>query len=138
MGIVCGPMRECSMLEERPVTDFLLHELILVETTEFGVFADTKGHEWDEFTDVFHDDEQTEGDREGIGGDGSDVGKLASHLHADTIDSSGCQCASVEGGNRLRGKATGQEGADHAADSVELEHIHTLVDADPVVDVLER
>lgn len=138
MGIVGGPMCECSMFEERPVADFLLHELILVETTKFRLFADTKGHERNEFAEVFHDDEQTEGDGEGIGGDGGDVGKLASHLDSDTIDGAGGQSASVEGGNGFRGKATGQEGADHAADSVELEHIHTLVDADPVVDVLER
>lgn len=58
MGVVSGSMGNGrSVFEKRPVSDFLFHELILIKSTEFGLFADTQSHEGNELADVLHDEQ---------------------------------------------------------------------------------
>lgn len=117
-----------------PLANLLVEELVEIETLHLGFVADAQMHEGD----VLQDQEQDARYDEGVGGNGCDLGELLADLDAVAVDAARVERDAVEGADGLVGEDTGPEGAEHAADAVELEHVQPVVDADPLVDVLEQ
>lgn len=115
-----------------PLANLLVKELIEVETLLLCLGADAQVH----VRDVLEGKQQDARHDKRVGGDCGDFGKLLADLDAVAVDAAGVEGGAVEGGDGLVGEDARQEGADHAADAVELEDVEAFVYADPFVDVL--
>lgn len=124
-------LRERMLLKYAPIPNLLIKELVDIEPHHLRLLANAEVHAGD----VLQDGKEDERNDEGISRDGANLSELFSNLYAVTVDAAGCLGDAVESGDPGLGEDTGADGADHAADAVELEDIHALVDADPFVEV---
>lgn len=120
--------------DELAVADLLVEELVQVEPVHLHLLAHAQVHEGR----VLEDDQQHAAHHERVRRDGADVGQLEADLDAVAVPCALGDGGSVEGGDGGVGEDACQEGADHAADAVELEDVEALVDAEPLVDILHE
>ena len=121
-------------LEVLPVSDLLVEELVHVQTTHLRFFADAEVHA----RDVLESVQQNARYDKRVSRNRSDSSKLLADLHTLAVDSAGSTLGTVECADGLVGEDSGEEGAHHAADAVQLEDVEAFVDVQPVVEVLQR
>jgi hypothetical protein len=119
---------------QAPVTNLLVEELVKIQTEDFSILVHTQVHEGN----VLERKEEDAADNEGVGSDGSDLGKLFADLHTIAVKTTRVAGATIQRGDPLLGKDTGEERAHHATNTVELEDLHAIVDSEPLVEILER
>lgn len=124
------------LMHDAPVANLLLIELIKVKTHYLSLFADTEMQEGNEFQSI----EKDAGYDEGVGSNSADLGQLISDLDAVAIHGTegvvGSHAVEIVD-PRLR-EETGEERTDHAANAVQLEDVQTLIDLDPLIDVVAQ
>ena len=119
-------------LEERPVANLLIEELVNVQSHHLSLLANTQMH----VRSVLQNEEDDAGNHKAVRGDGRDLSELFSNLDTVAVDASCSVCRAVEHADGVVREDARQEGADDAANAVELEDLQALVDANPFVEIL--
>ena len=124
------------LVHHAPVTDLLLEKLVEVKTHHLSLLADTKVQEGNELEGI----QQDARNRERVRRNGTDLGKLVANLNAVAVHGteSIVWAHAIEVPHPRLRKDTGQEGTDHATNTVEFEDIHTFIDPDPLVEVVAK
>lgn len=126
-------MGNLQLLQQSPITDLLIEELVDIQTDHLGLLAHAQVHAGDELDNV----QQDAAHDERIARNGTDLSELQADLPAIAVHGAGRLGAeAVQRRDPGLGEDAGEEGADHAADAVQLEDVHALVDAQPLLDVL--
>lgn len=121
-----------KLLGDFPIADVLLKELVHVQAALLHLVRDAEM----KTRDVLQDKKQGQGNHKRVRGDGSNLGELSANLDTDTINAARGDGSAIKGGDGLRSKDTGKERSGHTSDAMELEDIHSLVDVQPLVDVV--
>ena len=122
------------LLHNRPVTNLLIEELIHIQADHFCLLSHPQMHERNEFEGV----EQDASDDERVRRDGANLSQLTTNLYTNAVHSTLVHGCSIQRRNPSLGEDARKEGSDHATNTVKLEDIHALVDAQPLVDVLAQ
>lgn len=110
-----------------------LSELVVIHTEELGFLRGTELETWDSVDGVADD----AGDNKGVGGAGEDVGELDAELLPVSVEPSSCDLHvdTIHADNVISTEDSVKDEADHAGDAVLREHIHSIVNAEVVLDL---
>lgn len=121
------------LLKHTPIPNLLIEKLMQIQSLLLFILTNPKFQPRNKINRI----QQNTRNDEGIRRNRANLRELAAHLDADAIERAFVLRGAIERGHPLLREDAGEEGPGHAADAVELEHVHALVDADPLVDVLD-
>lgn len=81
-----------EFVDQSPVTNLFLEELIQIQTTSLGIIRDAKV----KAGNVLHDEKKSTRHGERVGRDGGDLGKLSSDLNTLSVNRTRCNRDAIQ------------------------------------------